>query len=252
MKTIDLNADLGERPEALADGSDERLMRSITSASIACGGHAGDARTMRLTLQAAKRCGVSVGAHPSYPDRENFGRLPMSIALPELESSIIEQINALQTIACELGIRVAHVKAHGALYHATNTDLEVARMLARAVLQLDPTMLVVAQSASASLRVFREMGLVVAEEAFCDRTYEADGTLRNRKLPGALLATPEEAAAQAASIVLNGAVTAIGGTKIPVRAQTLCVHSDTPQAESIVAEVRRVLEMRGVVLRNLS
>jgi len=248
---IDINSDLGESPEALASGADFELMRYITSANVACGGHAGDENTMRQTIAAAKELNVAVGAHPSYPDRENFGRLesPMPPAL--LESSVRQQIASLVRVAGRFGVRLVHVKAHGALYHATNKDREIARAVGRAVKEIAPQLIMVGQAGASALKVWREMGLRTAAEAFADRVYELDGTLRKRTLPGALLDTPEHAAQQALGIALNHKVIAGDGSALPLVAQTICIHSDTPGAAAIARGVNERLKAAGVQVRAL-
>lgn len=248
---IDINADLGESAEALASGSDLELMRYVTSANVACGGHAGDAATMKQTLMAAKVLNVSVGAHPSYPDRANFGRIAMKMRPDEIERNVTDQITSLVQIAEELGIRLSHVKPHGALYHATR-GRDLALAVGHAAMKIDPRLIMVGQAASQSLEFWREMGLQCAAEAFADRVYEADGTLRNRNLAGALLATPERAAIQALDIALRQRVVTCDGREVPIRANTICVHSDTPGAVAIAREVRERLAAAGVRVRPLS
>ena len=250
--TIDINADLGESPEALASGADFELMRYITSANVACGGHAGDEDTMRQTVEAAKKLHVAVGAHPSYPDRENFGRLESPMPPAALESSVRQQIASLVRVAGRFGVRLVHVKPHGALYHATNKDREIAMAVGRAVKEIDPQLVMVGQAGAPALEVWRGMGLRTATEAFADRAYERDGTLRKRILPGALLDTPERAAQQALGIALNHKVVAGDGSGMPLVAQTICIHSDTPGAAAIAREVNQRLKAAGVQVRALS
>ncbi len=248
---MDLNADMGESPARLADGSDEELMRYITSANIACGGHAGDSATMETTLKLAAKYGVAAGAHPSFPDRENFGREELDMAMDDLEESVRSQIAVLCSIAKKVGVPVNHVKPHGALYHSCNTKPEVADAVARAVIAIDRLMIVVAQTKSAALAVYKEHGLQTAEEAFADRAYESDGTLRDRRKPGALLATAEDASKQAVAIALRGQVRTYEGSVVSVRAATLCMHSDTPDSAAIVKGVRQALEHAGVTVQRL-
>ena len=247
--TIDLNADLGESPERLADGSDADLMRHITSANVACGGHAGDMSTMQQTLELARKNNVAIGAHPSYPDRVGFGRTALDIPIAELERSISDQINELVAIARHLEMPVAHVKPHGALYYACNHDAEVARALCRAVLGIDSRMIVVGQAGAPCLEIYRQAGLPTAAEAFADRAYEADGSLRDRKLAGALLESPEDAAAQATAIALNKSVITVAGSQLPISAETLCLHSDTPNAALLAGAIRERLTAAGVSVR---
>jgi UPF0271 protein len=249
---IDLNADLGESPEALANGADLELMRYITSANVACGGHAGDESTMRQTVAAAKELGVAVGAHPSFPDRENFGRLEAPWPPTALENSIRQQIAALAQVADRLGVRLVHVKPHGALYHTCNKEREIALAVGRAVQAIDPKLIMVGQAGSRSLETWRGMGLSTAAEAFADRTYERDGMLRKRTLPGALVETPESAAQQALNIALEHKVIAGDGSELPLLAQTICMHSDTPGAAAIARAVNARLQAAGVKVRALS
>jgi UPF0271 protein len=248
---IDLNADLGESPERLADGSDAELMRYITSASIACGGHAGDAATMEQTLELAQQNNVAAGAHPGYPDRVGFGRTALNIPLAELESSIADQINALFVISRRLKIPIVHVKPHGALYHACNHDAAIARIVGRAVLAIDPRLIIIGQAGASCLRVYREMGLRIAAEAFADRAYEPDGSLCNRALPGAVLDSPELASAQAVSLVMRKRVLT-ASSELAISADTLCIHSDTSQAAAIARRIREQLAASGVDVRALA
>jgi 5-oxoprolinase (ATP-hydrolysing) subunit A len=252
LLAIDLNADLGESVERLADGSDAELMRYITSANVACGGHAGDAFTIEQTLELARQHHVAVGAHPSYPDRAGFGRTALRMPADELQKSITDQINLLLVIARRLKIPVAHVKPHGALYHSCNRDTEIARALCRAVLAIDSHMILVGQAGSPCLNIYREMGLRTAAEAFADRAYEPDGTLRNRSLPEALLDTPDRASKQAVSVVTHGNVLTTSGAELPISANTLCIHSDTPCAVAIARKVRERLAASGVAIRALA
>jgi len=244
--TIDLNADVGE---SLV--SDAPLMSFITSANIACGGHAGDARTMRAVLQLAREHGVSAGAHPSYPDRGNFGRTEMEMPAPELERVLTEQISALAKEAASLGVKLRHVKPHGALYHAASRNAETAQAIARAALACDASLILVGLAGAPVLETWRAMGAEVAAEAFADRVYEANGSLRSRNLAGALVYSAEAAARQAVSIVRDHRVQASSGEQVPVAAQTVCLHSDTPGAADFAREVRRALEAAGCALRPL-
>jgi 5-oxoprolinase (ATP-hydrolysing) subunit A len=248
--SIDINSDLGESPLAIADGSDLELMRSITSANIACGGHAGDESTMEKTLAAARDLGVAVGAHPSYPDRANFGRIEMPLPPSEIETTVREQILSLAEVAWNFGMQIAHVKPHGALYHAAR-DRQVAEAIGRAAISVDAKLVMVGQAGSATLQYWRAMGLHCVGEAFADRAYEKDGKLRSRTLPGALLESPVRSAQQALGIVLHHHAIAHDGDELAVNAETLCIHSDTPNAAAIAREVKNQLASAGVVVRSL-
>jgi 5-oxoprolinase (ATP-hydrolysing) subunit A len=249
---IDINADLGESEEALANGTDVELMRYITSANVACGGHAGDERTMEQTLAAARKLNVGVGAHPGYPDRANFGRVDAALVPAEIEASVQGQIVALAKVAESLGMLLVHVKPHGALYHAANKNREVALAIGRAVQGVNPKLIMVGQAGSTALEAWRSLGLRCAAEAFADRAYEPDGTLRKRTLPGALLDDPVRAAEQAVNIAVAHRVITANGRELPVEADTICIHSDTPGSVAIAREVNQRLKAAGVLLRALA
>ena len=237
---IDLNADVGE-------GYDDRsLMPFLTSVNVACGGHAGDARSMADTVAAAYRLGLVIGAHPSYPDREHFGRREIVLPPAELEASIVDQIAALERVAKVEGARLDHVKPHGALYNRAARDLELARVVARAVRAVSSRLKVVGLCGSALLEAAREIGLPALAEAFADRRYAADGSLAPRTLAGSLIEDPAEAADQALHIVQQGELVSIDGARVALSADTLCVHSDTPGASAIARAVRERLREAGV------
>jgi UPF0271 protein len=256
VNRIDLNCDMGELPEAIADGTQEALLRSITSANVACGGHAGDERTMRTTIEQALRAGVAIGAHPGYPDRENFGRLELKMPAEAVADSVFEQLKALAEIAAACGARLVHVKPHGALYNQAVRNRELAEAIAKGVAKGIGTgigrwskdVVLVGLAGSPMLDVFREAGFSVAAEAFADRRYEPDGTLRSRKFENALIRDPAEAAKQALSIAQRGIVTAHDGTEVKLTAQTICIHGDTPGAPQIAASVVRTLQDASVLL----
>jgi UPF0271 protein len=249
-KCIDVNADVGERTEALLDGSEERLLRVVTSANIACGGHAGDATSMRSVVRLCQSLGVSIGAHPGYPDKRGFGRSKLDMRLSELEGSLAEQISSLLEIASLYGATVHHVKPHGALYNAAATDRDLAATIARATAMVDRNLVLVGLAGSLMLDVWRAFGFSFIAEAFADRRYEADGSLRSRALRDALIVDPLEAAAQAVRIVKEGAVKSFDGSAVQLCAQTICIHGDTSNAVLIAGIVRRALEQSGVVLKS--
>lgn len=251
MKRIDLNCDMGELPEAIADGTQEALLRSITSANVACGGHAGDERTMRTTIEQALRVGVAVGAHPGYPDRENFGRLELKMSAEAVANSIYEQVRALAEVAAKCGAELVHVKPHGALYNQAVKSRELAGAIAKGVAKYSKDLVLLGLAESPMLGVFREAGFVVAAEAFADRRYEPDGTLRSRKFENALIRDPAEAARQALNIAQRGIVTAHDGTEVKLTAQTICIHGDTPGSVQIAATVASSLRAAGVALTAL-
>jgi UPF0271 protein len=238
---IDLNCDMGEFPEAVADGTQEALMQSITSVNIACGGHAGDEHTMRATVEQAIRWKLAIGAHPGYADRANFGRLELQLSVEEVADSVFEQVSALAQIAANCGARLTHVKPHGALYNQAARNRELAAAIARGVARWSREVVMVGLAGSSMLEVFHEAGFTVAAEAFADRRYEPDGSLRSRKFDDSLIRDPVEAAQQAVRIVERGMIIASNGTEVPVDAQTICIHGDTPGATLLAASVVRTL-----------
>jgi UPF0271 protein len=252
MRRMDLNCDMGELPDAVSDGTQESLMASLTSVNIACGGHAGDARTMKETIGQALRWKLDVGAHPGYADRANFGRLELRVPPEVIVDSVFEQVRALAAIAAECGARVTHVKAHGALYNQAARDRVVAGAIADGVGRSNRDLVLVGLAGSLMLDVFRELGFRVAAEAFADRRYEADGSLRSRKFADALIRDPAEAGQQALRIAERGTVIAHDGSEIAANAQTICIHGDTPGAAAIAAAVAKMLRQAGVGLSALS
>ncbi|HKW32422.1 MAG TPA: 5-oxoprolinase subunit PxpA [Candidatus Acidoferrum sp.] len=248
---MDLNCDMGELPEAIADGTQEELLRSITSANVACGGHAGDERTMRRTIEQALRAGVAVGAHPGYPDRANFGRLELKMSAEAVADSIYEQVCALAEVAAKCGAKLVHVKPHGALYNQAAKNRELAEAIAQGVAKFSKDLLLMGLAESPMLDVFREQGFAVAAEAFADRRYEPDGTLRSRKFENALIRDPAEAAKQTLSIARRGIVTAYEGTEVKLSAQTICIHGDTPGSVQIAPTVARTLREAGITVSAL-
>ena len=224
---IDINCDMGELPYAQHEAA---LMEHITSANIACGGHAGDDHTMERTVRLALDRGVRIGAHPGYPDPVNFGRIEIAMRPAEIAATVHQQIARLEAIVHRLGGAIVHVKPHGALYNVAVKNAEVARAIADGVARWNPKTIVFGLAGSAMLTIWRNMGLTVWGEAFADRRYEPDGTLRSRKFPDALITDPAEAAAQAARLAAEG------------NAQTLCVHGDTPGAVEILKACRAALQ----------
>lgn len=251
MTTIDLNCDMGEIPADIANGTQEALMRSITSANIACGGHAGDAHTMETTIKQALRHNVAVGAHPGYPDKENFGRLELKMETAEVADSVFEQVRALASVADKGGARVVHVKPHGALYNQAVKNRELARAIADGVARWRRDAILVGLAGSLMLDVFRDAGFAVAAEAFADRLYEPDGTLRSRKFDDALIRDPARAAKQALDMAQRGVAIARDGTEVKLAPQTICIHGDTPGSTNIAVAVAKTLREAGVQLGGL-
>jgi 5-oxoprolinase (ATP-hydrolysing) subunit A len=250
MHHIDLNCDMGEMPQAIADGTQEALMRSITSVNIACGGHAGDAQTMDTTIQQALRHKLAIGAHPGYADRANFGRLELNLSPDEVAYSVYAQVRALAEVAARQHANITHVKPHGALYNQAVRNRQLARAIAVGVARWSQQVVLVGLAGSSMLDVFDNAGFPIAAEAFADRRYEPDGTLRSRKHADALIHDPAEAAQQALTIV-QGKVIARDGSEVALHADTLCIHSDTPNSPQIGAQVAKALREANVQPRAL-
>lgn len=241
-----MNADLGE-----GAGQDEALMPLVSSVNVACGAHAGDEATIRRTIELAQMYGVAVGAHPGYPDRAGFGRHAVALRAADLRSSIVDQIRFVLSIARELGQPLVHAKPHGFLYNLAARDRSLAELVAGAVHDVSPELTLVGLAGSQSLRAARAVFLPVAAEAFADRAYEADGSLRSRELPGAVHSRPEQAASQALSIARDHRVRAWDGSWLPVEADTLCIHGESPGAVELARAVRAALEGAGIEVRPL-
>jgi UPF0271 protein len=226
-------------------------MPSLTSVNIACGGHAGDTQTIKTTIEQALRWNLVLGAHPGYPDRANFGRLELNLPAEAIADSVFEQVQALAKAAATYGARVAHVKPHGALYNQAVGNRVLAEAIAKGVGRWNRDVILVGLAGTSMLDVFRQAGFRVVAEAFADRRYEANGTLRARKFDDALIRDPGEAGRQALQIVERGTVTAHDGNEVPVNAQTICIHGDTPGASKIAAAVAQTLRRAGVELSAL-
>lgn len=246
MLTVDLNADMGESFGPWPMGADEALMPLVTSVNIACGAHAGDPLVMRRTLALAARHHVAVGAHPGYPDLQGFGRRAMAMPPTEVEAWVLAQIGALAGVARAVGVPLRHVKAHGALYNQASDDPALAEAIARAVRTFDPTLVLVARAGSLQVEAAQAAGLHVAEEAFADRGYDAQGRLVGRTQPGALVSKPEDAAARVVRLLQTGQIPALDGTVLSLRADTICFHSDSPGAPRIAGAVRDALLAAGI------
>lgn len=249
MKRIDLNCDLGEMVELAAGGTEDALLACVSSANVACGAHAGDAATMERTMRAALARGVQIGAHPGYPDRERFGRVELEMGVDEIARSVYEQLTTLAGVARSCGAIVRHVKPHGALYNRAARDRQIARAISTGVARWSRDVVLVGLAGSAMLDAFREAGFPVAAEAFADRRYERDGSLRSRELPGALIADPAEAARQAVRLVEEGVAMAYDGAPVEIRASTICLHGDTPGALAMARAVAAALRAAGVAIQ---
>jgi UPF0271 protein len=238
---IDFNCDLGE-----GCGDDAAIIRLITSASIACGAHAGDAATMRTTLRLCRQHGVAAGAHPSYPDRTHFGRIEMPLSPVEIEQLVGGQIATLAAIAESEGLRLAHVKPHGALYNVAARDRAVADAIAAAVARIDPQLRLFGLSGSQLPAAGEAAGLRVAHEVFAERRYETDGSLTPRSRADAVIHGLDEAIAQVRGFVREGGVLARTGERLALRADTLCLHGDRADAAEFARAIRAALEADGI------
>jgi UPF0271 protein len=233
--SIDLNADAGESFGAFSMGEDEALLASITSASVAAGLHGGDPSVLRQTIRRARAHGVAVGAHPGLPDLAGFGRREMRLAPGEAEDLVLYQIAAVAGVAAAEGVRLQHVKPHGALYNMAARDSELASAIVRAIVAADRTPLLFAPPGSEMAKAAEAQGIAVACEAFADRAYNTDGSLVGRGMPGALITRPNDVLARVRRMLLDGVVTALDGTDISIRADTICIHSDTPGSGRLAA-----------------
>ncbi len=247
---IDFNCDMGESFGAYSLGLDAEIIKYITSANIACGFHAGDPQVMRRTVELAEAHGVGIGAHPSFPDLQGFGRRNMAVSPAEARNDIVYQIGALTAFTKER--KLQHVKPHGALYNMAVAGGELARAIADAVLAVDRDLILLVLAGSPYAEVARSAGLRVAREAFADRAFNADGTLVPRSKPGAVIHDVEQVVERSIRMATEGTASAITGEVIPMAADTICLHGDTPGAVALAAELRARLERAGVQLVPLS
>jgi len=246
MKTIDLNCDMGESFGAFTIGADEAVMASISSANVACGYHAGDPSVMRRTVRLAREHGVAVGAHPGFPDLVGFGRREMRVAPQEVEDLVLYQIGALAGIVRGEGLRLSHVKPHGALYNMAVRDRALADAIARAVAAFERTLILFVLPNSDLARAGQEAGLQVALEGFADRAYEPDGSLTPRSRPGAVVHDIDIVVRRAVRMATEGVVIATDGSELAMPVDTICTHGDTPGAQALTRALRTGLERAGV------
>ena len=251
MKTIDLNCDMGESFGAWTMGQDADVLEFVSSANIACGFHAGDPVTMRRTVAAAAARGVAIGAHPSLPDLAGFGRREMRVSSDDAYALTLYQVGALDAMARAAGARLSHVKPHGALYNMAAKDRELAEAIAAAVRDFDAALILVGLAGSALPRAGETAGLNVAHEAFADRRYEAGASLMARSKTGAVIDDIDTAVAQAIAIATRGEADGPNG-KVRIRADTICVHGDRPDAALFARRLRHELEAAGIVIAPLA
>ena len=251
MAILNLNGDMGESFGRYSLGDDAALIKVVKSASIACGFHAGDPDVIARAVTLAKDHGVSIGAHPSFPDLQGFGRRAMRMRVVEIENMVAYQIGALHGVAAAHGARVTHVKPHGALNNVAHEDADCARAIARAIRAVDRDLIFVANACSAMVTAGDEAGLRVAHEAYADRTYDEAGRLTSRQTAGALITDAERAVRQVLAFVDAGGLVTVNGRKIPTRIDTFCAHGDEPSGVAVMTAVRRALEERGISIAPL-
>ena len=246
---IDINSDTGESFGAYTIGHDAGLFRSITSANVAAGFHAGDPSVLRGTIRLAKAHGVAVGAHPGFPDLVGFGRRELNVTAQEAEDLVLYQIAAVAGVAAAEGVKVQHVKPHGALFNMAVRNAELSAAIARAVAAFDKTLILFGLPGSEILAAGRAAGLRVAAEVFADRAYEADGSLASRRKPNAVIHDPAAVVARAVRMVNDKTVVAIDGSIVALEADTICVHGDTPGSDDLAAKIRAGLEAAGITVK---
>ncbi len=248
MLSVDLNCDVGEGFGPWRMGNDAALMKYVSSVNIACGSHAGDASTMRKTVELALENGVAIGAHPGYPDLQGFGRRNMSLSPREIYDQVLYQISALKGICEAGGARLHHVKPHGALYNQAAKDREMADAIAKAIKNLDSNLLLYGLSGSQLIEAAEAAGLRPASEVFADRTYQNDGSLTPRSEANALINDPKVAVAQALEMLEKSVVTGANGTPVKVAADTICIHGDGQNAVEFASAIRTAMEERGIAI----
>ncbi len=248
MKRIDINCDMGESYGAWKMGADAEVMPYISSANIACGFHGGDPATIRKTVRLAVDHGVAIGAHPSLPDLQGFGRRVMKISPQDMYDLVVYQAGAVEAFARAAGSRLHHVKCHGALYNMAATDEALSEAMARAVKDLGSGLILYALSNSVMMNVAKRLGLRVAGEVFADRGYSDDGTLAPRDKPGGMIEDASEAVARALGMAEKGYVTSLSGKPIPVSADTLCLHGDQAGAVAFAKAIRKAFTEKGITV----
>jgi UPF0271 protein len=247
--TIDLNSDVGESFGPWRVGADDDLFPLISSANVACGFHGGDPRVMERTVAALSARGVAIGAHPGFPDLVGFGRREMHLSPDEIRTDVMYQIGALTAFCNAVGVPLHHVKPHGAMYNMAAKDREMADAIVRAVVNAAPTAMIYAQAGTELARAAEDLGIRVAYEVFADRAYLSSGLLVPRSQSGAVIHDPEQVAARIINITQGEPIPTIDGDPIVVRADTVCIHSDTPDAVEIARAVRGALDGAGITVR---
>ena len=246
---IDINSDMGESFGAYTIGHDAGLMTSITSANVAAGFHAGDPSVLRETIRLARIHGVAVGAHPGFPDLVGFGRRELNVTLQEAEDMVLYQVAAVAGVAAVEGVKIQHVKPHGALFNMAVRNAELARAIAKAVAAFDASLILFGLPGSEILAAGKAAGLPVAAEVFADRAYEPDGSLASRRKPGSVIHDPDAVVARAVRMAKERTVIAVDGSVVALEADTICVHGDTPGSDHLAAKIRAGLEAAGITVK---
>ena len=251
MYRVDLNSDLGESFGRYTLGMDDKIIPLITSANVACGYHASDPVVMDKTVSMVREAGIRVGAHPGFPDLMGFGRRNMAVSPAEAKAYVMYQLGAMEGFCRAKGVKLQHVKPHGALYNMAAKDYELSRAICEAIYEFDKNLIVLALSGGELARAAKDMGLRTALEVFADRSYEEDGTLVNRRKDGAMITDEDEAIARVVRMVKEKKVTAITGKDIPIQADSVCVHGDGAKALAFVERIRKALTEEGVEICSL-
>lgn len=251
MYKVDLNSDLGESFGNYTLGMDEEILKYVSSANVACGWHAGDAMVMEKTVALAKANGVAVGAHPGFPDLMGFGRRNMVVTAEEAKTYTKYQLGALLAFTQSCGLKIQHVKPHGAFYNMAAVDEKLATAICEGIYEVDKDIILMGLACSKMITAAEKVGLRAASEVFADRAYNDDGTLVSRKLPGAVIKDKDQAILRTVRMVKEGKVTSINGNDIEIKADSICVHGDNPKALEFVKNIRETLENEGIVIKNL-
>lgn len=249
MFSVDLNADMGESFGAWQMGNDAELMNYVSSINVACGFHAGDFSVIRQTIEAGIKKNLAIGAHPSFPDLQGFGRRFMKLSPKEIFDCVLYQVSALKGICEALGGRLHHVKPHGALYNFAAKDKFAAKAIAEAVKSIDENLFIYGLSDSFLISEAEQAGLQTQSEVFADRTYQADGSLTSRTEPNALITNAEKSVSQILEMIENGTVTATDGAKVEIKAETICIHGDGANAVQFARNINKILTENGVIIR---
>lgn len=246
MYRVDLNSDLGESFGRYTIGMDDKIIPLITSANVACGYHASDPVVMNKTIEMARKAGIRVGAHPGFPDLMGFGRRNMNVSPAEAKAYVLYQLGALDAFCKVHGMKMQHVKPHGALYNMAAKDYALSKAICEAIREYDDSLIVMALSGGELVRAAKDLGLRVAREVFADRAYEEDGTLVARTKAGAMITDEEEAIRRVIRMVKEQKVTAITGNDVPIQADSICVHGDGEKALAFVERIRKTMEEEGI------